>query len=312
MSELEARYRRLLRWYPRTHRATHEEEMLGVLLTRTEPGRRRPRLADSADLIRGAARIHLRNAFGPESASSWRSAFALAGLVSALVLACDLMALRLIGVAHGHRGDISAIIPLTLPMVIALILRAPRWLAAGSAWLWGTAYIAWYLPTQVFSFASGTDNPGTYMFDSGQPLPVILYLAPIALTALLVTLRPQRPTLPHRTIIGWSALLTVAAIAQTLPPFLTPFLSYEAETAFLMLPLTVLAVAAGYAARTPTGRRTILLAAVPVLLTVGNELLIRLMTGSRLFGSLGLLIPLMIMIWLARRETSDPEVAVHG
>lgn len=39
MTELERRYRRLLRWFPPAHRETHGEEILGVLLETAEPGR---------------------------------------------------------------------------------------------------------------------------------------------------------------------------------------------------------------------------------------------------------------------------------
>lgn len=60
MSPLEARYRRLLACYPRDHRARHQEEMLGVLLAAARPGRRHPDLAELADLLRGALRMHAR------------------------------------------------------------------------------------------------------------------------------------------------------------------------------------------------------------------------------------------------------------
>ena len=46
---LEIRYRRLLRWYP----AARQDEMLGVLMAGAEPGRNRPGLAESADLLLG-------------------------------------------------------------------------------------------------------------------------------------------------------------------------------------------------------------------------------------------------------------------
>ncbi|MEO3854945.1 hypothetical protein [Acrocarpospora sp. B8E8] len=216
MTALEARYRRLLRWYPQAHRAMHEEEMLGVLMAGAEPGRTRPKVAESADLIRGAVRIRLRHAFGPESAPSWRSAF-----------------------------------------------------------------------------------------------------APVVLVAVLVTLRPDRPAVPYRKMLGWSALLVGAGLPQLFQYEIgfaekIGFLGYEAEAFLFMLPLTVLAVLAGQAVRTATGRRTIVLAAVPVLLITGYDLLVRVMTGSWLFGSLGLLIPAVIMFVLARRGKPVPQTPVPG
>ena len=59
-SELERRYRRLLAWYPRAFRRENEEEILAVLLACAQEGQRRPGLAASADLIKGAIRMRLR------------------------------------------------------------------------------------------------------------------------------------------------------------------------------------------------------------------------------------------------------------
>ncbi len=50
-SQLEQRYRRLLRLYPRGFRREHEEEMLVVLLACARNGRRHGALADSANLL---------------------------------------------------------------------------------------------------------------------------------------------------------------------------------------------------------------------------------------------------------------------
>jgi hypothetical protein len=44
---LERRYRRLLRCYPPSHRAVHQEEMLGVLLAAARPGQRTPGAAQT-------------------------------------------------------------------------------------------------------------------------------------------------------------------------------------------------------------------------------------------------------------------------
>jgi hypothetical protein len=49
--QLERRYRRLLACYPRAFRRDHEEEMLMVLLACAGAGRRRPGVADSANLL---------------------------------------------------------------------------------------------------------------------------------------------------------------------------------------------------------------------------------------------------------------------
>ena len=89
MSNLEHRYRRLLRLYPRAHRHVHEEEMLDVLLACAAPDQQRPTLAERFDLVRGAVKVrwrHLQDALGPE----WSDALAVVSLIAPLLmLACS-------------------------------------------------------------------------------------------------------------------------------------------------------------------------------------------------------------------------------
>ncbi len=58
-TELERGYRRLVACYPRTFRRENEEEIVGVLLATAPDGQRRPGIAESADLIRGAVRMRM-------------------------------------------------------------------------------------------------------------------------------------------------------------------------------------------------------------------------------------------------------------
>lgn len=59
-AELQRGYRRLLACYPRAYRQDSEQEILGVLMDSARDGQRRPRLAESADLIRGGLWMRLR------------------------------------------------------------------------------------------------------------------------------------------------------------------------------------------------------------------------------------------------------------
>jgi hypothetical protein len=61
--KLERGYRRVLACYPRSFRSDSEDEILAVLLATADEGQQRVRLAEAADLIRGALRMRLR----PES-----------------------------------------------------------------------------------------------------------------------------------------------------------------------------------------------------------------------------------------------------
>ena len=58
-SDLERGYRRLIACYPRSFRKDNEEEILTVLLATAGAGQRRPGLAESADLLRGAVRMRM-------------------------------------------------------------------------------------------------------------------------------------------------------------------------------------------------------------------------------------------------------------
>jgi hypothetical protein len=62
---LERGFRRLLACYPRAYRRENEEEILAVLMACAQDGQRRPGLAASADLIRGALRMRLWPASRP-------------------------------------------------------------------------------------------------------------------------------------------------------------------------------------------------------------------------------------------------------
>jgi hypothetical protein len=84
-NELERRYRRLLSWYPRDHREHHGDEMLGVLLPgageRTRPSRR-----ETTDLLRGAARIHLRRVVGADGGLRHRDVWAIVSLLGPVMM----------------------------------------------------------------------------------------------------------------------------------------------------------------------------------------------------------------------------------
>jgi hypothetical protein len=50
-TDLERRYRRLLKCFPARYRREHEQEILSVLMAGAREGQQRPGLADSADLL---------------------------------------------------------------------------------------------------------------------------------------------------------------------------------------------------------------------------------------------------------------------
>jgi len=74
---LEARYRRLLRWYPAEHRAVHCDEMLGVLMSGAPQDRDRPGIAESANVLLGALRIRVRPGRALSGRDGWRDTLAV-------------------------------------------------------------------------------------------------------------------------------------------------------------------------------------------------------------------------------------------
>jgi hypothetical protein len=57
--QLERRYRRVLACYPKAFRRESGDEILAVLLATAAEGQQRAGLAESADLLMGAVRMHL-------------------------------------------------------------------------------------------------------------------------------------------------------------------------------------------------------------------------------------------------------------
>jgi hypothetical protein len=80
-AELERRYRRLLRLYPREFRARREGEMLGVLMASARDGQTRPAPGSVADIVRGSLLMRVR---GPRG--GWASALAAFALLAPLFL----------------------------------------------------------------------------------------------------------------------------------------------------------------------------------------------------------------------------------
>ncbi|BCY14747.1 hypothetical protein [Actinoplanes sp. L3-i22] len=140
MTTLESRYRRLLRFYPADHRAVYEEEILGVLLAGSPPGRRFPSPADAVDLLRSALTVRFaqqsRSAFG----TGWRAAAAVTALLTALFMTAGAVFMVLDSVVPRlHQAPIELFGPSD---VFGSSLRALAWLAVGVAALRGRHRVA--------------------------------------------------------------------------------------------------------------------------------------------------------------------------
>ncbi len=89
MTALERRYRRLLGLYPPEHRERYEQEMLAVLLDGAEPGRSRPTVRETVDLVCGAFAYRARVAAGDYGTGPWRRTAGLVALVAVAAMAAQ-------------------------------------------------------------------------------------------------------------------------------------------------------------------------------------------------------------------------------
>jgi hypothetical protein len=94
--ELERSYRRWLRYYPRSFREEHEEEMLTILVASVAPGRRRPEAMECLDLLVSALVVWVRPRI-PRSDRSTRLAVRLMLLGAAVELAVSLIVWATLG-----------------------------------------------------------------------------------------------------------------------------------------------------------------------------------------------------------------------
>lgn len=135
-SQLERRYRRVLACYPKAFRRESEDEILAVLLATADEGQRRVGVAEAADLIMGALRMHVGMSRAPRPV---RNAVRVMCLGAALTLADVVIVLvTLGGVRSAAVHDLTAA---QWPFV--MLTQAGFWLASApigaGLWLW----LAW-------------------------------------------------------------------------------------------------------------------------------------------------------------------------
>ena len=100
-SRLERRYRSLLALYPKAFRREHEQEILSVLMASASEGQKRPRLAESADLVRSAVLMRLRQTKVP---TPWEYRHARLMLPVRLVTGVWLVFLTAVLYGYGRGG----------------------------------------------------------------------------------------------------------------------------------------------------------------------------------------------------------------
>ncbi|MEU4157565.1 hypothetical protein [Actinoplanes sp. NPDC026670] len=271
MTSLEIRYRRLMRIYPAGHRAAYEEEMIGVLMSGAEPGRRFPSPADAIDLVRAGLTARFGQAFHTQRGTGWRDAAGATALFAALLMAGAAINRLIAGLTLWAEGD-----PLRLHGVEGLMLLDP----ALRAVIWPLVVVAAVLGLRRATVAlavagvlvqaivvvlwSSSFPSGGLWLDWGFPTAIMI----TALFAVAVSGRWVRPVLGVRGI----ALASIGAVlaALTRAPALDDFWFDErfdglffqpVEVIQDWVPLLVLTVAAWTAGPRVRGRTAVLSAA---------------------------------------------------
>jgi hypothetical protein len=247
--QLERAYGRLLRWYPAGHRARHAEEMLGVLMAGAGSGRRRPGLADSANLIGGALRIRLRAAT-TGSAGQWREALGRAGVLLPLAWAVLILAFSAREIWSTGLGPsvLAAYAQEFLPPLVVLIAVLLRW-----------RWVALAAIAAAVIFGPG-DFELRYLI-APQPYDAT-YLAVLGIAALALVAAPGRA---RARLTAKHYLLTVAAAvaagvaAQYWPSRVGGWPAGELAGLAVVAAITVLLLVGSAASR-----RLLIISAVPL------------------------------------------------
>jgi hypothetical protein len=135
-SQLERGYRRVLACYPKAFRRESEDEILAVLMATAGEGQRRVGLAESADLIMGALRMHFGLSRSPRPVRNAVRLMCLGAVLTLAVLVTVLVTLG--GVRSAAVHDLAA---RQWPTV--MLTQVGPWLTSApigaGLWLW----LAW-------------------------------------------------------------------------------------------------------------------------------------------------------------------------
>jgi hypothetical protein len=199
-ARLERRYRRLLACYPRSFRAEHEEEMLVVLLACARDGRRRPGVADAANLLANALRVRLGSR-APRSIPAAYWGVRLMALAAALELGAAATVLASRDTLHRAitqhypqltSGHVAALVSAhTRPVLIGAPIVAVLWVVLGRAndrgLRWARGGAAALVGLTSLSLLTGiSDHAATYAV-ADLVVGVVLWAVSVIATGLIVS-----------------------------------------------------------------------------------------------------------------------------
>ena len=199
---LERRYRRWLRWYPRSFRREYEAEMLGVLLAGAREGQRQPELLECLDLLCGALWLRLRPRL-PRSDRSVVKAIKLMYLGAVVELAVALTIVATIGdvranvvarnpgltTVQWHAVVAGQLVPLAVTVTIAVTFWLWMAWALGRALRWARIAFALFFGLNTWSLLNGLAGGSAVYARPDLAVASLLWLIELAAVALLFRLK---------------------------------------------------------------------------------------------------------------------------
>jgi hypothetical protein len=203
MTELERRYRRLLRLYPSAYQQTRGAEMLAVLMDSAPPGRRRPQWREVRGLILGAIRARAGAEDRRTAGQSWRVALRVAALMLLIQHAGD--ALWPLLYNPDGPGAPAALIAVNFAVAAACVLAIVavfRGLHLAAAVLAAGAFVLETVGPQIVAYFSTPPYASMAISSGGLPLAVVLLIPLI-----------RRGTVVVPTKLNLMLLIPVASVA---------------------------------------------------------------------------------------------------
>ncbi|MFC6080160.1 hypothetical protein [Sphaerisporangium aureirubrum] len=310
---LEARYRRLLAWYPRDHRATHEEEMIGVLLAGAHPGQGRPGVRDALDLLHGGLRLRARRAFGRGRSGPWQDALAVTGAIGLLLALAKALAftsgraMTLVTTGGGIQlhppADLVWLLLPPLLSAIALAASAANLRRVTSAAAWGLVAMAvWGLMATDMWPVTGVADGGGFVVRVLPQIDGWSYVAVVTALALTFCRTPRRglTLLGARRLLPWT-FVVFATLIWNQVMFWLPTPVYGMMLIEDLPFIAAAFVASGLALRSPVGRRSAALLTVPLAVHLATSAYTTTWADGWPMGVLMVLVPAVVLAVLARR-----------
>jgi hypothetical protein len=203
---LERGYRRILALYPRAFRHESEEEILAVLMATAREGQRRVGLAESADLIRGALRMHRGPRLPRALLIAVRMTYAgaaveLAVLITLLVTLASLTSASIRRYPDFSVAQWHAVLLAHLTAVAAgapVLLGLWIWLACANARGHHVARVAFRVVHVIITLGVVAEaDPGIAAYGIGAMIADAV-LIQVQLAALALIFYPSRTPLPYR------------------------------------------------------------------------------------------------------------------